>query len=426
MMSENGLRERNAPADFARISNTRVAFLRFNVAGLKQRESSDWDVAVENRRKIGLSTEKLYGTPWLLVERQYVEQRYYDWGQLDFLPVFEWNGIEFLSQDRFWKHVKKGDDGFPRPCLAHDALIAWMTGLLWGGEVSLRYRPLIKAAYEEDAVELRNVLEIAFGKGWAQELWSLVEKDDLSGAEKWVSQLRQALFYNQLKLSGGAVLKSISSHWLKEIELHLKPPFPWVAFLGPDGSGKSTVIAGVKERLKRSRVGIHQVHWRPKVRPVPESAVDAIVTDPHGGPGRGKALSLLSLVILMIRWWIAIPFRLLHIRAKRAIVISDRYYLDLLADPKRYRYSAPLSIAKICFKMLPRPRITVFLLTDAATILSRKAEVSAHELEKQLVRYRAIAKSMGDSAVIIDVSRAPDQVIDESCRLIVSALKGKS
>jgi thymidylate kinase len=101
------------------------------------------------------------------------------------------------------------------------------------------------------------------------------------------------------------------------------------------------------------------------------------------------------------------------------MVISDRYYPDLLCDPRRYRYSGSLRLAEICFKALPRPQLTLFLITDADTILARKKEVERSELVDQLGRYRELARKMGSAGIAIDVSNSPDQVIEESYQYIL-------
>ena len=78
--------------------------MRYKVSGLEQRPDSDWDVAVRDPEVARKVARECFGEPLLEVERQYVEQRYYSWGQLDFLPVFEWDGWEYLNQDRFWEN----------------------------------------------------------------------------------------------------------------------------------------------------------------------------------------------------------------------------------------------------------------------------------------------------------------------------------
>jgi thymidylate kinase len=77
-------------------------------------------------------------------------------------------------------------------------------------------------------------------------------------------------------------------------------------------------------------------------------------------------------------------------------------------------------LARWLFRFLPQPDFTLFLLTDAETILARKEEVPKNELERQLRAYRSLATSLGDKGVVIDVGKPAEEVvavvIEEICR----------
>ncbi|MGJ8696854.1 MAG: hypothetical protein ACSHYF_11075 [Verrucomicrobiaceae bacterium] len=419
----DGLRRREELLEFVQAAGGEVAFLRFEVAGLEQREDSDWDVAVRDGEAMRRVAGERYGKPLLEVRRQYVEQRYYEWGQLDFLPVFEWNGFCYLGQERFWGGVSTGEDGIPRPRVGHDGFVVWMTGLLWGGVYNERYDGLLKEAVEGDGEEFRECLVEVFGEALGGELYGLAEAGDFGGAVEWVGRMRWKLALGNVGRDGADAIFRVVSHWRVEWGHHWDPPFPWVAFLGPDGSGKSTVIDGVKERFRRSRIGIKHVHWRPKLRGGDDDP-GMVVDDPHGAPQRGKLVSLVALVLLVLRWWAGLVCKIWHVRAKKAMMLSDRYYLDLLADSRRYRFGLPLWCARWAFGLIPRPQFTMVLLTDAETILARKAEVPKEELERQLVAYRELAESMGERACVLDVSRSPEVVIGEAFEKITGVMRG--
>ena len=390
-----------------------VAFLRYGEEERQLHAGNDWDLAVRDPDHFARVAEDCFGEPLIHAKRSYVEQRFYEWGGLDALPVFEWNGWAYLERDRFWKKVTIHSDGIPRPCLAHDAFIAWFCGFLHGGNYNEKYDGLIRHAALAEQEEFRVCLEWAFGKDWAEELLSLALAERAQDAVDLKRDLRKALIWQSLTREGILALSSVCQHWLMELKNHLYPPFPWIAFLGPDGSGKSTVIDGVREELGKSRILLRHVHWRPTVRtPIPEEQGPP-VTDPHGRPKRNVVLSLAALGLLFIRWWLGYLLRLLHLRAKIHVVLSDRYYLDLLVDQHRYLYGGPVWLAKWLFRFFPKPELTFVLLTDADTILARKAEVEKPELERQLEAYRKLTHSLGEKAVVIDVSHSAETVIGE-------------
>jgi len=419
------LRTKEGFEAFLKKNEGNIAFLRFEVEGLKQGHLSDWDIAVKNRSRALLDCEAVLGNSWLRVPRQYVVQHYYEWGQVDFLPTFQWNGYEYLRLDRFWEGVSESPDGIPRPALGHDAYITWMTGLLWGRRFNSRYSAFIEAGATKDEAIFKESLEDAFGPKLAARLFQLAADGKAADAVHLVSKMRSALRSRRLLSESGSTIRSVVKHWICELKFHLNPPFPWIGILGADGSGKSTLIEGLAEKLKMSRVGFKGIHWIPQLRRSAEISVE-VVPDPHSNPPKSSFLSILQLGKIVLVWWIALLKDLLHLRAKKAMVLSDRFYPDLLADPKRYRYGASVNIARWAFKIIPKPDRVIVLLTDPEIILKRKQEVTPDELVRQLAAYRSIAEEWGETAVIVDCGRDPEVVINEVFEILVDSLTKRS
>jgi glycosyltransferase involved in cell wall biosynthesis len=399
------------------------AMLRHRVAGIPRLESSDWDLAVAN--PVALEAENVFGLPDVRIQRRYVIQRFYPWGQLDFLPAFEWNGIEYLASDRFWAGVSRSADGLPRPRLAHDALIAFLSGLLSGGSYNSRYDPLIATAATEDGEEFIACLRWAFGNSWTTELWNWIQSENPGQAIPHVPALRRALWWNSVRRSPGETLWRQAQHWCTELRHHLNPPFPWIAFLGPDGSGKSSVINGVRDRLKARRLHVDVIHWRPQVIRKSGEVPGGVVTDPHAKSPRNLFVSLLKLEMLALEWWSAWPWRIRHGRAKSKLLFSDRYYQDLLVDPRRYRFGAPLGWASAWFRFLPAPQKVIILAGDPATIHDRKQEVTLAEMQRQIAAYRDLAAKLGPRAIVIDACQPLESVIEAAYLEVISQCRSR-
>jgi thymidylate kinase len=419
------LRTSSGLQNFVEANPEGVAFLRFSRGGLKQGKYSDWDIAVRSRDAAMAACEGLYGEPWLRVPRQYVVQHYYEWGQCDLLPVFEWNGFEYLSQELFWSKVETSEDEIPRPALGHDAYIAWMTGLLWGRRFDRRYREFIQLAAKTDVANFRECLDAAFGQSLGERLYRIAARGDASVATHWVGRMRMVLSTKRNCRCPVVTVKNVMRHWWCEWRFHRRLPFPWIGVLGPDGSGKSTVIENVQEKIRLSRLKLSVVHWLP---PLQQGAVSShgTVTDPHAQAPKSSIFSCLQLTKILVYWWWASFRYLFHLRAKREMVLSDRFYLDLLADPRRYRYGASLQIARFVFRFLPKPDRVIVLHTEADTILARKEEVSREELERQLDRYREIVEDNGEKAVLVDCGGEADVVSREVLKHILVEVKKRS
>ena len=374
--------------------------------------SGDYDFLQLGGVGFGDRVEEVFGSPVVKIMRTYVHQRFYDWGQIDVLPSLEWNGFSYADGELVVAQSRVGEDGFRRPRLGHDALISWMTSLLWGGFYKERYDGVIFRAACEDGDCLREALDWALGSSWAEEMMTWALAGEARESEKYVKEIRRALRWRNLKRYGGDTISKVVRHWWTEARHHFSPSLPVIAFLGPDGSGKSSVIEGVRAKLDRMGIQQRVMHWRPYGLKGREY-LGIPVGDPHNAPPRGVIQSIAKLGMLWTDWWFTYLTILLHARAKSSVVISDRYYNDLLADPIRYRYGASRRLARWAFRFFPKPDL-VFVLTGTPEVIHpRKEEVSLEELRKQLMRYHTLASSLGDKGRLINVDRSLDEVITE-------------
>lgn len=175
----------------------------------------------------------------------------------------------------------------------------------------------------------------------------------------------------------------------------------FIAFLGPDGVGKTTTVDRVMARLKPIFEEQHLFHWRPQVIK-PRTREDEINSDHgwtsinrHGDPPRGKALSLVRLGGVYADYLVGHRRVIRPALQRGGLVIFDRYYHDILVDSKRYRYGGPQWLLPAIKHILPQRRVLFVVLdADERVILSRKQEVSAEELSAQRRRYAALARSL--------------------------------
>lgn len=400
------------------ISRERSVLLRAEVGTRMAYQGDDWDFLAPEPEVFRQLLSMKYGEPLLEINHTYVKQCFYDWGGVDILPAFEWNGWKYFDEEVFWGQTFITEEGLRKPCLAHDAFIAWFCGLLHGGAYNDRYDEFIFKAVEQEPDEFKQSLIWAFGVDWAQLLEKLALEKKPKEALSFVDDLRGAVMWQNFCREGIFVAGPVLAHWWQEAKNHLRPPLPWIAFLGPDGSGKSTVIGGLRGELDKCRIKFQHVHWRPTVRKKMSDEPGPPLTDPHGEPARNVLFSITALSLLFVRWWLGYFVRLLHLRAKSHVILSDRYYRDLLVDQQRYLYGGPVWLARLLFRFFPKPDLTLVLLTDAETILARKKEVEKPELERQLKAYRALAESLGEKAVVIDVGQSVEEVIAETTRVV--------
>lgn len=173
----------------------------------------------------------------------------------------------------------------------------------------------------------------------------------------------------------------------------------WIALFGPDGAGKSAVIEQVSAQLGPVFQGVSQFHFRPHF--AGKALSRPPVTNPHAQTPRGLLISIAKLIYWLVDCWYGYVVFICPNRRRSRLVISDRYYPDILIDPRRYRLPASsLRLAKWLCSLAPRPDLRILLDAPAEVVQNRKAEVSVAESERQRRAYLRMFESVPRSRVI--------------------------
>ena len=127
-----------------------------------------------------------------------------------------------------------------------------------------------------------------------------------------------------------------------------------VAVLGPDGIGKSSVITGLREALAPAFRANVRLHLRPGLLPPKATdSAEGTVAVPYLQDAYGPVKSVLKLAYLVtdytLGYWACVWPKLV----RSTLVVCDRYYLDVVADPVRYRYGGPGFLPQAVGRLIP-------------------------------------------------------------------------
>jgi thymidylate kinase len=364
------------------------------------------------------------GPPVRITKRSYVTEYFYEWGNVDLLPSIEWQGARYLRTEAVVDGRRVSESGRPVPRIAHEALISWLTSLLWGGFFKERYASVIRQAVEVDGVAFRQALIEVAGKKWGVRLWRAAADDHPETSAAWVRSLRLVIWWRACFKSPVRTIERYLAFVTAELRLRLEPPVPWIAILGSDGSGKSSVVKEIVHRSTTCRyASVRAFHWRPRL--IAKARGGEPVTDPHGKGCRGPIGSVLSLLVLATDWMVGYWTRLVHLRAKGYILAFDRMYFDLVVDPKRYRYGAGPRLARLWWWLLPKPDLVFFLDSAPDVLWRRKQEVPPPELARQRQAYTALVRQLPGGKVL-NGSLPLSVLVDEIQQVIRAWMQDRS
>jgi thymidylate kinase len=254
----------------------------------------------------------------------------------------------------------------------------------------------------QDKPAIDGWLDESFGSSLGDDVRHSLDREDLQSFKKAMPAI-----YAKLISSKPIRISDRIKEWVRLAARITRPTGVMIGFLGPDGVGKSSVIAEVERQMAPAFRRKEQLHLRPHFGRSREGS--AVVTDPHAEKPRG----LLGSTGKLLWWWLDYVggyFRAVHPKLIRStLVIFDRYADDLAVDPKRYRYGGPLWLARLLARAVPRPDLMFVLVADPVVIQARKAEVPLTETVRQVEEYRKLAQKKG--VVLVDAGRPLEEVV---------------
>lgn len=382
-------------------------------------ESRDVDVLIsaaskQKNREIISGLVRKYG---VVIYNHYVDERFDQFFlfrrdsdneffelKLDFFFESELYGVRLLSGEEILLSRYRYRNFY----VAHDVhrvLDKWLFIHLVGAQLPEKYHPDFKEVFIAHRESLTKTLVNIFGRSSAEQLVSLTCTQGFTG----LPQVRRgALFLHLLRLAGSKPfyhLWHVPLFFWYRLKYTLFPQGEFVSLSGPDGCGKTTVLELAIVQLEKlfGLVTENQGHFRPAILPriaqIAKSAgalenVDEDYASPHRGRPSGWFGSLARFFYYLLDYLWGYFVRIRPALVRRELVIFDRYYFDMVADPGRSRIALPVWLRRAALSLIPLPHTAFFVHVPAEVVRQRKQELPL----EMIAQLNDLYLQMGDSS----------------------------
>ncbi len=356
----------------------------------------------------------------------YCKPDYFDgWGiHFDLYATISFKGVPFYNNAELIKNIIYHNK---IPVLNNDdaIIISFLKECLHNSADRKEYMKKSKEIYQKKNHYYYNIILYYFGVHSAKKFEALLTDSNTTNIKKFSKKAKQDLFKFALLKNPLKFILSISSYNINRFRRVLKPIGYTVAFLGTDGSGKTTIIRGVTPLLESAiHRKINYEHMRPNLLPnishlfgKNNHTVD-VNTNPHNSLPSGYLGSLARITYYSFDYilghWLKVYPKMVK---TPCIFIYDRYFYDFLIDPLRSRIRLPIGIIKLFSLLIPSPDLIICLGTNPEDIIERKQELPLREIIRQTNMLKGFCNST-DKAVWIDTGDDIAYSINEALNVI--------
>jgi hypothetical protein len=299
--------------------------------------------------------------------------------QVDLFFSIASKGPEYLSADAILHAARQHQsDGlqFLVPSPAHEAIVSLCAHLVYGGFLKEKYFSKVQRTFVSDRFEVLAALQPAFGIKAGTRLLDAVTEGDRRKILDCIRPLRLALNLRCLLRKPLRGTMATARYYASIFKLRYSPRnLETVCFVGPDCYDKMAIIDRLTPMLHSAAKVVNKCQFRSQL-PFAQKTTEF---NSSTGPQAGTSWSSLSSVIKVAQWLLEGWKIQLFGRRELTLRIFERFYHDLLIEPKSYGYSGPMWFARFVGRLFPSPDLWILLDPAGGGSQSRNGEVISTE-----------------------------------------------
>lgn len=340
---------------------------------------------------------------------------------IDILRDCSWYAILPLVRSEVIKYHRKQYNNFFVANETIDAAMHLMYPLSHFGHITKKYHNDIQKASTDN--NFWEIVENGWGTSFCNKIKLFITNADWLKLENEFAKNKSRLLLNSIRNMRKTEFHSFFSFVFHNFYRLLRPAGLFIAFVGPDGCGKTTVQNNLEPFFKKgfTKGKINKFYWRPFLFPRIKALlsrgenIQADDDEPAARLELRKVSPTKKLIhcIKLIYYWLDYIFGRLKYQgtwSRGGIVCFDRYWDDLLVFPERFGLSVPKWLVQTLGVFVPKPDIIFYLHAEAEVLIDRKLELPLNEMRVQVDHYKKLSL-INNNYVLVDGNLSRDDVL---------------